>query len=348
MSSKNPENIHIEEFIDKQKWTELLKRFADVLRINVLLTNPQGRILATPSGEGDLPQERYGGEFLTTSFKLDFSGQNSSFLKNFQPYDSYLEIKDFFDLYVFTIPCKMENEIIAYLLVGPVILNKRQDSEVYLKTANQFSVDLPHLSEKIHELRIVSFIAIKTILDLLAEVIKDLLQLGVEKKRLHEKRFQKEILSKEMAETAQDLYTTIHLDELLITALDIASQLTGAEYGSIMLLDELQQELSIKVSKGMEKSISQNVKIKIGERIAGLAAQENRTFILSKEPSEERLKKYFEKPEIQQAIVMPLSTEGRVVGVLNLHTKKENQNLEANLHHLKHISELVSTAIHNI
>ena len=151
-----------------------------------------------------------------------------------------------------------------------------------------------------------------------------------------------------IADIAQDLYTTIHLDELLVTILDVALNLSQAECGSIMFLDEVRGELEIKVSRGMDEERAQNTRLRIGEGIAGIAAQENRSFVICGEEGDDHIKHLLKRPDIHQAMVVPLSSKNRVFGVLNLHTLKEDGQIEANANNLRHLSKLISAAIHSI
>ena len=236
----------------------------------------------------------------------------------------------------------------AHVIVGPVILNKRLESEEYVAVASRIGLKNDQLLDVVNEVRIVSFVAIKAILDLLSEVIKDVIELNLEKKRLHETRFNREILPKEISDAAQEMYADIHLDELLVTILDVALSLTKAECGSIMILDEKSGELAIKVSRGLGEGEARSARLRLGEGISGLSAQENISFIISKDRVDSRIQHLLKRPEIKEAVVMPLSAKNRVFGVLNLHTKNEETKIETGLENLQHISKLISTAIRSI
>lgn len=218
-----------------------------------------------------------------------------------------------------------------------------------MKIAQQVNLKNDQLLNVINEIRVISFVAIKAILDLLSEVFKDVIELNLEKKRLHETRFNREILSHEITEAAQEMYMDIHLDELLVTILDVALSLTKAECGSIMILDEKSGELTIKVSRGLREGEVKRARLKLGEGISGLCAKENTSFVISsKEKVDSRIQHLLKRPEIKEAVVMPISAQNRVFGVLNLHTKNEETKIEAGLDNLQHISRLISTAIRSI
>lgn len=335
-----------DQLMDKDKWFDFLRRFVDVLRINVFIVDQEGRMLIPPYRNGE---RRYGSDFLATTFGFDFSGRKSEFWKRFEKSGAYLEAKDAFDFRVFAIPVIVDkNEPLAYAIVGPVILNKRLEMDEYVNIANRVNLKNDQFLDIVNEVRVVSFVAIKGILDLLSEVIKDVIELNLEKKRLHETRFNREILPKEVSDAAQEMYADIHLDELLVTILDVALSLTKAECGSIMILDEKTGELSIKVSRGLVDDEVKRARLKLGEGISGLSAKENISFVISKDKPDNRIQHLLKRPEIKESVVMPLSVKNRVFGVLNLHTKNEEARIETGLENLQHISKLISTAIRSI
>ena len=337
----------LDQLVDKEKWADSLRRFIDVLRINIFVVDYRGKLLIAPYR--DSLGRGYGVEFLTSSFSFDFSGQEYNMMEEFIQHGQYLEAKDSFDFHVFAIPVRADAEkIVAYLIVGPVILNKRWDNEDYVNMANRLHVAFDDLIDRILEIKVVSFVSMKAILDLLAKVVKDIVDLNLEIKRLHKRRYNKEILSQEIAETAKDLYATIHLDELLITILDVALNLTQAESGSIMLLDERTGELVVKVSRGMPEEVSRVARNRIGEGISGIAARDNTSFIISGREGDPRIKHLLKRSSIKQSMVVPLAARNRVFGVLNLHTEKTGGQISANVGNLEHLLKLISTAIHSI
>src|SRR3989338_6637382 len=291
------EDLKDELIGDKDKWFDFLRRFVDVLRINIFIVDEEGRMLIPPYRNGG---RMYGGEFLASTFNFDFSGKKSEFWKKFEKTGPYLEAKDVFDFRVFAIPLVVDKDhALAHIIVGPVILTKRLESEEYLKIANQLNLKNDRLWDVISEIRVISFVAIKGILDLLSVVFKDVVELNLEKKRLYATRFNRKILPKEISDAAQEMYMDIHLDELLVTILDMALNLTKDECGSIMVLDEKSGELTIKVSRGLGEGEVRRAPLKLGEGISGLSAQENVSFVISGGKVDSRIQHLLKRPEIK-------------------------------------------------
>jgi len=109
----------------------------------------------------------------------------------------------------------------------------------------------------------------------------------------------------------------VDLDNILSIILDSCINMTEADSGSLMLLDEKTKELSIKAAKGLSEEIIQKVKVKLGERIAGRVAQKGEGLLLIEDDGFE-FEDVRKKGKIKSAISVPLKANGKVIGVLNL------------------------------
>lgn len=111
---------------------------------------------------------------------------------------------------------------------------------------------------------------------------------------------------------------SVQLNNLYNVFLDVAVQVSGADIGSVMLLDESMKELTIRSSYGLPDEVARNTKVKLGEGISGLAAKENKLLLISERPEENRIKHYLERPYIASSMVVPIKLRDRVLGVINL------------------------------
>lgn len=329
------------EVIDKEKWWDMLSRFIDVLRINIFVVDSQGLVILPPE-EG-----RYGGRFLNdSSLKFDLMGDSIDVTKQFELHGAFFESYSRYNLSCFAIPIKVEGgQIVAYMIIGPVILNKRLSGTDYGAMAEEFGCDKGKLLSELGGIRVISNVMINSILDLLSEIVRDNIELNLKKKELNKIKVNSKGGNTEYAETAKEIYSTVYLDGLLATLLDVALKMTDAECGSIMVQDASKDELTIKVSRGLDAKSIENAKVKFGEGIAGIAAQDNTSFIIRGTEGDNRIKKYLKRPDIKEALVMPLSNSEKVFGVLNLHTKKEGGKIKQSFNNLKYLSELLSSAL---
>jgi putative methionine-R-sulfoxide reductase with GAF domain len=336
-----------DKIIQKEKWWDILSRFIDVLRINLFIVDVGGGIILPPE-EG-----RCGGKLLTDA-TLGFDllhNSNVSVLKQFHPIGSFLESSNRFELSSFAIPISLSGTTVAYMIVGPVILNKRLSDADYEKMAKEYGIQTTDILHELNEIRAVSHLMMSSILNLLAEIIRDNVELSLKSddfNRIEKADKDKETNSEQnlsVKKIAQEIYTNVLQDELLVTFLDIALKMTQTECGSIMILDETSQELSIKAFKGLDKEKVHNTKIKIGEGIAGMVAKENKMYLIEGQvSSNNRIAQHLRRPDIKQSLVLPLTSKSGVIGVLNLHTKTSEAKIEDNVENLRYLTQLLSTA----
>jgi putative methionine-R-sulfoxide reductase with GAF domain len=338
--TSNPEYQKIlQKIINKEKWWDILSRFIDVLRINLFIIDKYGNVILPPE-EG-----RFGGRLLCDlQLKTGLQPGQLNYLERFEKQDGYLELTNGADLTCYGLPINtLENQTIAYMVIGPLILNKKKENSEYESFARNEGIDPQVLLDQLHEIRIVSNLMIKSIIDLLKTIIRDTVELSLREKDAQ--KSQEPQQTETTKKMAQEIYSSLRLDELLVTLLDIALKMTQTECGSIMIMDEHKKELIIKVSKGLDASKVSQISIKMGEGISGIAAKNKESFIIKgQKTTDKRMDGLLKRPEIKSALVMPLLTKNRVFGVLNLHTTKEHDLIEGNLENLQYLSKLISSA----
>jgi len=338
-----PEEIKklTQEIIHKHKWWDMLSRFIDVLRINLFIIDIQGLVLLPPE------EAKHGGRLLTdTGLGFDINQDSIDFEKKFQQDGEYYEASHRYGLHSFAIPVRVRDDfVIAYVVVGPVILNKRLKDSQYQAEAKENGINESELLGIMNEVRVVSQVMMISILNLLSEIIRDNIELSLHNKRVAEEKINGKSLPGKLDKVAEEIYSSVRLDELLVTLLDVAIKMTETEGGSIMVVDDKQKDLTIKVSRGLDAKAIRNARVKIGEGIAGLAAKEKSSFVLDGQKSENnRVQKLLKRPKIKHALVMPLMDKKKVFGVLNLHTMKEENKIQENLDNLQYLSRLLSSA----
>ncbi|VAX29776.1 HD-GYP domain [hydrothermal vent metagenome] len=118
-----------------------------------------------------------------------------------------------------------------------------------------------------------------------------------------------------------------HVEAVVDTTMELfiefISELLGINICSIMLSNELTGELRIKSARGLDKDVIKRTRIKPGDRVAGWVALEGKPLLVEDIENDPR----FEKRNILQyntksLLSLPLKTDGRVIGVLNLNNKK--------------------------
>jgi diguanylate cyclase (GGDEF)-like protein len=144
-----------------------------------------------------------------------------------------------------------------------------------------------------------------------------------------------------LGEIVESVDLAIDSDELFLRMLDIAVGSTGADGGSLMLLDESRQELRIRVAHGIERELWPKIRVRLGEGIAGRVAADARSLLLHGKADADKFEIVRERADVESAICLPLIVSGRVLGVLNLHHSAIADSFdEDDLHFLEQLAAL--------
>lgn len=336
----------MQDLINKDKWWDILSRFIDVLRINVFIVDHEGNMVLPPE------ERRYGGRLLyDQSLGFDLLQDSRVNISHFEKQGTYGEGVNRYGLHSYAIPIIIgHQEALAHVIVGPIVMNKRLRFTEYQSQAEEVGANIEILMDEINEIRVVSNLMMNSILDLLAEIFRDNIDLIIKNQELdqlkadHERSEEKE-LSEHIDEGAREIYSEVRTDELLVTLLDLALKMTNTECGSIMVVDPETGEMTIKVSRGIDQNKVEKTRVKVGEGISGIAASENSAFHIKGKEGDNRIKHLLKRGDIKESLVMPLKTQKEVFGVLNIHTKNSASKIEDSLDNIQHLTKLVSTAI---
>ncbi len=104
---------------------------------------------------------------------------------------------------------------------------------------------------------------------------------------------------------------------------ELISERLNIDICSIMLNDELTNELTIRAARGLDDEIVKGTSIKIGDRIAGWVALEGKPLLIEDIDSDPRFAvKSIPQYTTKSLMSFPLKIGGRVIGVMNLNNKK--------------------------
>lgn len=330
----------IHQIVEKDKWRSILQRLSDVLQINISMTDAKGQSFLS------LNSDNYGWRLLLRSKVSDefISSERVFLLEKFKKQGLFWEYRISPNLYIFALPITIkEGQSIGFLLVGPVFVNKRPEKSDYEQIAQKWHISLDDFNNIINEIRIVSFNGIKSIIDMLSEISRYMIQLAFENLKARSKD-----VSRGVKKGERDFEWSTKSHELLETLLESALKLGQAEHGSVMVLNQKSGDLTIRISRGISAKIAKNSRLKLGEGIAGLAAKENSTFIINGQQGDNRIKKYLKRPDIKHAAVIPLGVKNQVFGVLNVHTKSSGSDFQRNVDAIQQLSNLTSIAINSL
>jgi HD-GYP domain-containing protein (c-di-GMP phosphodiesterase class II) len=118
--------------------------------------------------------------------------------------------------------------------------------------------------------------------------------------------------------------SSLNLKKILIDVMESATVLLNSEASSIFLIDEEKQELYFEVATGEVKEQVKEIRIPIGEGVAGYVARENKSVIVNDVEKDEKFYKKVDettKFKTKSIIAVPLKIKEKVIGVVEVLNK---------------------------
>lgn len=144
-------------------------------------------------------------------------------------------------------------------------------------------------------------------------------------------------------EAGRSLAHTTELNKLLEKIVGLAAGVTGAEIGSLMLINSYDECLTIEASIGLDAKIVETVRLPIGSSIAGHVAKIGEPLIIKNVEEDERFKRINkERYSSASLLCVPLKVSNRVLGVINMANKKGGEAFDN--HDLKLLTTFASQA----
>jgi signal transduction histidine kinase len=137
------------------------------------------------------------------------------------------------------------------------------------------------------------------------------------------------------------------LDAILRIGLDNVLNIMNGTVGGIMLLDETNQTLSYRVYHGLSDKYAGEMRLKLGEGIAGKVAQSGRAVLLediSSEPDAARID-LISSEGLRAFLSVPLRAKDNVLGVMNVASHVPHRFTKEDVHLLHSIGDQLGTAI---
>ena len=108
------------------------------------------------------------------------------------------------------------------------------------------------------------------------------------------------------------------LDAILRVALDSVLDIMNGTIGGILLLDEQSQRLSYRVHQGLSTRYVKEMRLNLGDGIAGRVAKDKKSLLVNSIDSEERLNRIYEdcRFEVKSVLSVPLLVKDKVIGVV--------------------------------
>ncbi len=165
---------------------------------------------------------------------------------------------------------------------------------------------------------------------------------------LRETLAQKEQELAVLHQVAQHISTNLDLAELLGRIVDMVMKVTAADSCFIYLYNRKDEQLVLRAASHAQNGIVGGIKLKMGEGVTGWAAQEKKPVALGKEAYKDgRFKTFTSLAEdrYESFLAVPILQKDEVIGVMNVHHKKEHNYPEYQVNLLFTISKYLGTAI---
>src|SRR5579863_484106 len=149
---------------------------------------------------------------------------------------------------------------------------------------------------------------------------------------------------------ARSLTSSFDLDTILRTILDHMERLIEAELWTMLMLDERTQELYYAIAGGGEETALRDLRVKVGEGVAGWVAEHGETLIVPEsEDDDPRLQQTLvtSKSSVRSVIAMPLRGRKGVQGVIEILNPRASQMSDYTIAFLHILCDHAAIAIEN-
>jgi diguanylate cyclase (GGDEF)-like protein len=151
-------------------------------------------------------------------------------------------------------------------------------------------------------------------------------------------------------DVAKALTSSLDLDSILQTIMEKMAEYFRPDTWSLLMVDEPKSELYFAIAVGTASEALKNVRLKVGEGIAGHVAKYGEKLIVPDVRADKRFTKRIDKVtqmETQSIICVPLKSKLRVLGVIQLVNVNMNHFTEAESFFLQSLCDYAAIAIEN-
>ncbi len=167
---------------------------------------------------------------------------------------------------------------------------------------------------------------------------------------IHALQDSRDELKRNLTRLGDTLSSTHDLRKMLAVILETAMVTIRAEAGALMLFSGSRDELYLKVGRGLDGRLpSASVRLAIGEGVAGRVAQTGEAVHGQTGPDGQTLELAPNEPRADSVIAVPLKSQGRVIGVLNLYDRTDADAFDENdLATIRSFANQATVAIDNV
>ena len=131
---------------------------------------------------------------------------------------------------------------------------------------------------------------------------------------------------------------SLDLDHVLTAVVDAAVELTGAEEGSILLLDETSGEIYMHAARNFQEDFVRTFRVPVEDTLPGEVLRTGEPVLFNEETPKKIKTAYF----VHTLMYVPMIVQGRPIGVLGVDNRSSGQSFSQ--HQLKLVSALADYA----
>ncbi len=152
------------------------------------------------------------------------------------------------------------------------------------------------------------------------QALGDQVAVALENARLFDETQQRLAEVSTLYTVAQQTTTSLDLNEVLETIVSIIKQVLACRGCCIFLVDQEQQELSVRAASGLSEKWRDEARLKVGEGISGRVAATGQPIYIPDSHSYPDF--IFFDPTVRSLLVVPMVTKDRVIGTLSIDDTK--------------------------
>jgi len=144
--------------------------------------------------------------------------------------------------------------------------------------------------------------------------------------------------------------STFDMDKVLKHTMDMIQVVMDVEAGSLLMLDGNELEFKMAFNVSMKIDILKGSRFKLGKGIAGYAAARGESLIVRNVKESQYFQPDFDRMtgfETRSVLCVPLISQGKVLGVIEVLNKRQGEFLQGDLQLLQSIATTVSIAMEN-
>ena len=148
-----------------------------------------------------------------------------------------------------------------------------------------------------------------------------------------------------LARLGRSITSLLNLDDVLSAVVDAAVELSGAEEGSLLLVDPLSGELYMRAARNFQDEFVRQFRLPIQDTLAGRVVSSGQPVVLDEQTPRKIKTAYL----VQSLIYVPLQANGRVFGVLGVDNRGADHKRmgDRDVRLLMALAEFVVIAIQN-